>query len=398
MKKCFVLILMNIFILTLTACSKSDKYEIEITVPAGSQEAFVYSEEEIMATGNQITIWSGAGLGDTEVILKPADENVEAGYVAEYLTHGMPVKLDAVKGEWFQVGVAVQNDSDRGPIVVSVEVEGVEVRSEETTESEEQNVSGENIELYTDDFWERVTKVVYYDFDEEIYELSVAKKLKELQQTFTEIEYREIENPWIEGWYLFEIHTKEKIYDLRITGKTISFDGKFYKVNESIAKDVVEEIKAENIVKEWTKQEITELFKTKAYEDCTLIACASMYDFAYDRVGAVLYTDSKEGYIHVAFMDAEGNMQHCGVEAKLTESPEFTYLGNGEVTFKVYSKDGEKYTQKLSFSNDQEGVNFVLESIKDDDSKLKEKYNLMEPEEKSESSEVDIVISLNNDN
>ena len=49
MKKCFVLILMNIFILTLTACSKSDKYEIEITVPAGSQEAFVYSEEEIMA-------------------------------------------------------------------------------------------------------------------------------------------------------------------------------------------------------------------------------------------------------------------------------------------------------------------------------------------------------------
>ena len=58
MKKCFVLILMSIFILTLTACSKSDKYEIEITVPAGSQEAFVYSEEEIMATGNQIIIYS----------------------------------------------------------------------------------------------------------------------------------------------------------------------------------------------------------------------------------------------------------------------------------------------------------------------------------------------------
>ena len=44
-----------------------------------------------MATGNQITIWSGAGLIDTEVILKPVDEDVETGYVAEYLTHGMPV-------------------------------------------------------------------------------------------------------------------------------------------------------------------------------------------------------------------------------------------------------------------------------------------------------------------
>ena len=28
---------------------------------------------------------------------------------------------------WFQVGVAVQNDSDRRPIAVSVEVEGVRV-------------------------------------------------------------------------------------------------------------------------------------------------------------------------------------------------------------------------------------------------------------------------------
>ena len=401
MKKCFVLILLSIFILPITACSKNDKYEIEIIIPAGSTEAFVYSEEEIMATGNEITIWTGAGLGDTEVILKPVDETVETGYVAEYLTHGMPVKLDAVKDEWFQVGVAVQNDSDRGPIAVSVEVEGVEVRSEETTESEEQNVSGEDIELYADDFWESVTKVVYYDFDEEIYELSVAEKLKELQQTFTEIEYREIENPWIEGWYLFEIHTKEKIYDLRITGKTISFDGKFYKMNESIAKEVVEEIKVENIVKEWTKSEIAELFKIKADPECTLVTCASIFDFAYDRVGVILYTDSKEGYIHVAFMDAEGNMQHCGVEAELLDSPEFTYLGNGEVTFKVCSKEGENYTQKISFSTDNEEVNFVSVAIEDNNAEinlqLKEKYNLKEPEEEQESLKIDVGVSVDID-
>ena len=363
MKKCFVLILMNIFILTLTACSKSDKYEIEITVPAGSQEAFVYSEEEIMATGNEITIWSGAGLGDTEVILKPADENVEAGYVAEYLTHGMPVKLDAVKGEWFQVGVAVRNDSDRGPIVVSVEVEGVEVRIPETVESEEKNAYSEEIPLLADTFWNGVTKMVYYDFDEEIYEVSDAEKLEELQTILTKLTYKEIDNPWLEGWYLFEIHTKEKIYDLSITGENINFDGKFYKMNESIAKEVVEEIKVENIVKEWTKPEIAELFKIKADPECTLVTCASIFDFAYDRVGVILYTDSKEGYIHVAFMDAEGNMQHCGVEAELLDSPEFTYLGNGEVTFKVCSKDGTSYTQKISFSVDEEKVNFVSEAI-----------------------------------
>ena len=121
----------------------------------------------------------------------------------------------------------------------------------------------------------------------------------------------------------------------------------------------IEEIEVEDAAREWTKQEIAELFKTKVDTDCTLIACTSMFDFAYDRVGVILYTDSKEGYIHVAFMDKDGNMQHCGVETELADSPEFTYLGNGEVAFRVCSKDGEKYIQKISFSVDEERVNFV---------------------------------------
>ena len=74
MKKHLIIILMLIGFLILIACGESNKYEIEILVPAGSTEAFVYSEEEIRATGNQITIWSGARLGDTEVILKPVNE------------------------------------------------------------------------------------------------------------------------------------------------------------------------------------------------------------------------------------------------------------------------------------------------------------------------------------
>lgn len=124
-------------------------------------------------------------------------------------------------------------------------------------------------------------------------------------------------------------------------------------------------MKEESAVKKWTTQEIAELFKIKADPDCTLVACTGVFDFAYDRVGVILYTDSKEGYIHVAFMDAKGNMQHCGVEAELADSSEFTYLGNGEVTFKVYSKDGISYTQKISFSVDEERVNFVSEAIEE---------------------------------
>ena len=94
MKRHNAWILVLIIIVLLAGCSKKEKQEIEILIPAGSTEAFVYSEVEIRPVGNKIIIWSGAGLGDTEVILKPVNENVETGYVGEYLTHGVPVDFD----------------------------------------------------------------------------------------------------------------------------------------------------------------------------------------------------------------------------------------------------------------------------------------------------------------
>lgn len=56
-----------------------------------------------------------------------------------------------------------------------------------------------------------------------------------------------------------------------------------------------DEMKEENVEKEWTTQEIAELFKMKADPEYTFVTCAGMFDFAYDRVGVILYTDSKEG-------------------------------------------------------------------------------------------------------
>ena len=129
MKKLIALILALVCVLALAGCGKNDTYKIRITVPAGSTEEFVYSDEEISATGKKITISSGEGLGDTEVLLSPVNENVETGYVATYLTPGMPVEFDAVQGEWFKIGVSMQNDTDTNKIVY-VEVEGVEVRIE----------------------------------------------------------------------------------------------------------------------------------------------------------------------------------------------------------------------------------------------------------------------------
>lgn len=112
---------------------KQDSYTLRIVVPAGSQEEFVYSDEEVSTIKNSIKIWSGDGLGDTEVLLSPVNETTETGYTATYLTHGMPVEFDAEKDTWFKIGVNMQNPTDED-IIVYVEVENVEVRiSNEST-------------------------------------------------------------------------------------------------------------------------------------------------------------------------------------------------------------------------------------------------------------------------
>ena len=106
---------------------KQDSYTLRIVVPAGSQEKFVYTDEEVSTIRNSIKIWSGDGLGDTEVILSPVNKTTETRYTVTYLTHGMPVEFDAEKDTWFKIGVNMQNPTNED-IIVYVEVENVEVR------------------------------------------------------------------------------------------------------------------------------------------------------------------------------------------------------------------------------------------------------------------------------
>jgi len=103
-------------------------FTIRIVVPAGSEEPFVYSEEEISPLRDYVVVSSGEGLGDTEVLLKPVEVKQENSYDrGEYLTHGLNVKLDAEKGGWFKIGINMQNPTDQDKEVY-VEVKYVEVR------------------------------------------------------------------------------------------------------------------------------------------------------------------------------------------------------------------------------------------------------------------------------
>ena len=125
MKKWIAIVFL--LVLVLSGCGKRNTYRVQITVPAGSEKSFYFSEEQIAATGKKITVASNQALGATEVLLCPVSDTVTPGYVNTPLTPETPVTFEAQPGEWFTLGLLLQNDTN-GDKIFFVEVKGVEVR------------------------------------------------------------------------------------------------------------------------------------------------------------------------------------------------------------------------------------------------------------------------------
>lgn len=121
------------------------EYQIRITIPAGSETGFYYSDEEICPKRNTLTIAKGGHLGDTEVILFPVEVKEENAYDEPiYITAVALAKMDVEKGAWFKIGVNMQNPTAED-IDVYVMVRGVEVRIASKTKGDNDS-NGESAE------------------------------------------------------------------------------------------------------------------------------------------------------------------------------------------------------------------------------------------------------------
>ena len=126
MKKILIFMILLLLVLPFSGCN-GEKQEIVITIPAGSMESFVFSEEVFEATKDKIIVTAGAGFADTSVTLKTEKVTEENAYEPIYLTHGMPVKIDVEKDAWFKIGISVQNPSEHD-IAVSLYLENIEIK------------------------------------------------------------------------------------------------------------------------------------------------------------------------------------------------------------------------------------------------------------------------------
>ena len=135
MKKLIPLILVLVGIFAWFVWGQGETYTVQITVPAGTMdefvyiEDFIYSDAEISPQKNQLELKTIDVPDYTEFVLKPIEVTEENAYERTYFDKGRPLVIDVEKGAWFQIGIALQNPTDED-IVVSITVENVKVRNE----------------------------------------------------------------------------------------------------------------------------------------------------------------------------------------------------------------------------------------------------------------------------
>ena len=129
MKKTFTLLLVLVCVLGLIGCSAQKPYTIRIVVPAGNQEEFVYSEEEISPRKSQLDITSIDVSEDAKFVLKSTEVMQENTFECTNFPKGEPMVIDVEKGAWYKIGIAMQNPTDED-IIVFFYVENAKVRTE----------------------------------------------------------------------------------------------------------------------------------------------------------------------------------------------------------------------------------------------------------------------------
>jgi len=111
----------------------------------------------------------------------------------------------------------------------------------------------------------------------------------------------------------------------------------------------------------WDREDIVSMFSRAREADWDYIDCVLTPDSAYDRVGAVLFWNGGNETSNVAFFDADGYYQMCGVDARMPAEPDFKYLGDGTVTFQLETDENVIYSYTLTISMDDGHVHFKAE-------------------------------------
>lgn len=103
--------------------------ELQITIPAGHTEGFIYAEEEISPMKHTLIVRTAEGTPDGEVMLKGVEVKEENAYEPAYITAGFPTQIPLERWAWFKIGLNIPNPTDED-LVVTLRLQSTKLRIE----------------------------------------------------------------------------------------------------------------------------------------------------------------------------------------------------------------------------------------------------------------------------
>lgn len=114
---------------------RRSSFSLRVVIPAGCQNEYVYSDEELSPLGRRVVLAPGKDTGDLTVVLDPTAVQTETAYEPVRLTRGSALRLSAEKGGWFRIGVLGENPTDED-VTVFVTAKNVTVRISAAADAE----------------------------------------------------------------------------------------------------------------------------------------------------------------------------------------------------------------------------------------------------------------------
>lgn len=200
-------------------------------------------------------------------------------------------------------------------------------------------------EIFTLDFWNSVTEVIYYESNLE-YITRDKENLQKFYEVLTELEYTEIENPMLEGTVIFDIHTSDETFCLGLSRDTISFAGKCYQTSgENTARTLTYLVKTQDGLKININEESSGEYMINIADEgySLLLPLYLNIQFSTDAEGKIIQDTKAVRY------ETDKNITYSNVNVYLSDEKDNTKFVWIEVSNVDFYSDDMKFLKREDF-------------------------------------------------
>ena len=234
----------------------------------------------------------------TEAVLEDSSKQ-RSGIVAVLLIF----VLIATTAVLFKVGLSNVKDTKEDAVVTEQRIHGNLYRISKSI----------NKELFSDELWNSVTKIEYFEGSEYPYVVRSKETLQEIGDLIKNLEHKKVEKPMLEGGWIFDIYTEDAMSDVWISNNIIDFNGRCYQVPTEGLGDQIREL----ILNNFEMQLRVDEYVTNDYR-IKLLDKPKGYDELIDL--EIQFLTNKDGHILQNTVKVEHLGEATGFDVKLSDS------------------------------------------------------------------------------